>query len=70
MKQEIAKKEDQKNGCGECIFCLTQCPECGSRNINVVFKPEFDYTLFKRFSASPREIFTMNPAIIKGTALF
>ena len=44
MKQEITKKEDQKNGCGECIFCLTQCPECGSRNINVMFKPEFDYT--------------------------
>jgi hypothetical protein len=42
MKQEIKKDKEQK-GCGECISCLSVCPECGSGDIDVEFKPVFQY---------------------------
>ena len=29
--------------CGECIFCTSVCPECGSSHVRVKYKPTFEY---------------------------
>ena len=29
--------------CGECIFCTSACPECGSTNVRVKYKVKFEY---------------------------
>ncbi len=29
--------------CGECIFCTSLCPECGSTEIRVKYNPTFEY---------------------------
>jgi ribosomal protein S27E len=44
MKKENVLNKKNEIDCGNCIFCLSKCPECGSRNIQVRFKPEFEYS--------------------------
>jgi Zn finger protein HypA/HybF involved in hydrogenase expression len=43
MKNQNVKNDNKKTGCGKCIFCLSQCPECGSRNVSVRYQPEIEY---------------------------
>jgi hypothetical protein len=47
MQDKTGKKEEQKNCEREGIFWLSKCSVCGSENISVTFKPEFEYTYYK-----------------------
>jgi len=42
--KKLVEQENQKHESCDCIFCLSHCPDCGSSNINVRFKPEFNYS--------------------------
>ena len=44
MNNKKVNIDSKQEGCGNCIFCLSQCPECGSRNVSVRYKPEFEYS--------------------------
>jgi hypothetical protein len=37
----MAKKKPHKN-C-DCLFCSSVCPECGSPDIRVSYKPEYQF---------------------------
>ena len=34
----------QHGYCGECIFCNSKCPLCGSINVNIDFKLQYSYS--------------------------
>lgn len=36
-------KEVKHRYCGKCIFCLSTCPKCGSKNVSVQYTPEITY---------------------------
>jgi len=36
------EKRKENNGCGECMECLSKCPECGSNDISIYFDPLFE----------------------------
>lgn len=44
MGNQTANNHNEKKGCCECIFCLSKCPECGSKNVSVRYQPEFEYS--------------------------
>jgi hypothetical protein len=44
MENHHEYKDNKEKGSCECIFCLSKCPECGSKNIIVTYKPEFEYS--------------------------
>ena len=39
-------RKNQKSMCTgkECIFCNSKCPECGSINVTVTYRPCYQYT--------------------------
>ena len=44
MKDENVLKEKESDSNCNCIFCQSKCSECGSKHVNVRFKPEFEYS--------------------------
>lgn len=44
MKKTVKTKVRKKKYCGECIFCNSKCPACGSEDVNVTFRPEYTYS--------------------------
>jgi hypothetical protein len=40
----MGMKKNHEESCGECVFCFSKCPLCGSTEVDVTFVPEFHYS--------------------------